>query len=128
MKADKATIDLIEQAIRDGTATVGGMRPHTDEDASEKEFQADVVLYARQRGWWGYHTYDSRRCEEGMTDWIFARDRIIFVELKSMTGKLTLKQMEVIDRLRKAGGEVYVWQPVDWNRISEVLNRRANEP
>lgn len=124
MKADKATIELIEQRIAEGIYYVGGMRPEIDEDQAEKEFQTDVLRYSRQRGWWGYHTYDSRRCEEGMPDWVFARDRIIFVELKSMTGKLTLKQMEVIDRLRKAGGEVYVWQPVDWPRIEEVLNRR----
>lgn len=38
---------------------------------------------------------------------------IIFVELKSETGKVTDEQLAVHDMLRRAGHDVYVWRPSD---------------
>ena len=48
-----------------------------------------VVDLARTLGWRVYHTYDSRRSQPGFPDLVLVRERILFLELKSETGKLS---------------------------------------
>ena len=63
------------------------------ESESEDRFLARVRRLATQHGWLEYHTRDSRRSPEGYPDLCLTNGtRIIFAELKSMTGKLTAKQ------------------------------------
>lgn len=88
---------------------------------SEKEFSASFFRFARSLLWDGYHTHDSRRSKEGYPDWTLWRERVIFAELKAEDGKTTAAQDTVIEGLRKAGAEVYVWRPSDWKTIVEVL-------
>jgi hypothetical protein len=55
-------------------------------------------------------------------------DRIIFAELKSPVGKLSLEQEKWIIALRLAGEsnpgvDTYVWKPEDWRTIEGCLAR-----
>lgn len=49
------------------------------------------------------------------------RDRVIFAELKSDTGKLTEEQRDVLGALQSAGMEVYVWRPRNIMEIADTL-------
>ena len=91
---------------------------------TEKQFQAKVIALAKKTGWLIYHTYDSRRSEAGYPDLTLVRDRVIFAELKTRTGKLSPDQTVWIDRLKKAGAEVYVWRPSQLNEIVKTLTTR----
>jgi hypothetical protein len=60
----------------------------------------------------------------GWPDLFLCRERdrrVIWVELKSATGRLTADQERVLGILRDAGCEVYVWRPADVDRAYEVL-------
>lgn len=48
--------------------------------------------------------------------------RLVFVELKSATGKLDPEQERVLSILRAAGAETYTWRPADTELAYEVLN------
>lgn len=102
---------------------------------SEAGFQAAVVEYASLRGWWTYHTHDSRRSNPGFPDLVLVRGgSLIFAELKTQTGRITAEQQSWIDALLDVaeacdpGGDVYpppvracVWRPSDWDVIEALL-------
>lgn len=92
---------------------------------SEAELQRMVVQLAKLRGWLTYHTYDSRRSDEGFPDLVMVRERVIYVELKGerRDRKLSKVQQEWVGRLHDAGQEVYVWRPSDWTTIASTLAR-----
>lgn len=60
---------------------------------------------------------------KGYPDVTLVRDRVVFAELKSATGRLAPEQVTWIDRLRAAGAEVWVWRPADLQSIAELLSR-----
>ena len=91
---------------------------------TEKAFQSKVISIAKKLGWSVYHTYDSRRSEPGYPDLTLVRDRVIFAELKTETGKLSQTQSVWIDLLKKADAEVYVWRPSHMNQIIKTLQTR----
>lgn len=94
-------------------------------DLSEREWQTQVVALAKLMGWKRiYHTYNSQRSHSGFPDLVMARERLIFVELKSMAGKLSPSQQEWLDALTAAGAETHVWRPSDLEQVAEVLRRR----
>jgi hypothetical protein len=102
---------------------------------AEADFQRDVVEFASARGWWHYHTRDSRRSPAGFPDLVLARasdKRLVLAELKTNTGQLTddvvrkngrkdLGQKTVIALLQACHREVYVWRPRDWDEIVKAL-------
>ena len=92
---------------------------------SEREFQQQFIALASLLGWTlRYHTYDSRRSREGFPDWVLVNRRlarVLFVELKTDTGKLTPKQAEWIATLKECGQEAYCLRPRDWPMIQELL-------
>lgn len=92
---------------------------------SEKQFQAAVVEYAKLNGWKTYHTFDSRRSDPGFPDLVLSRgDRLVFLELKSETGRASTAQLEWLDALHRAPGiTVGVVRPRDWSTIEEMLSR-----
>lgn len=90
---------------------------------SEKAFQAQVVALARLLGWTCYHTHDSRRSTAGFPDLVLVRERVVFVELKSESGRPTAEQSRWLDLLRQAGAQAYLWRPADWPEIEEILRR-----
>ena len=91
---------------------------------SESQFQAAVVAMAKRQGWLCFHAHDSRRSEPGFPDLVLVRrSRLIFAELKSGSGRLTVEQAEWKQALERAGEVVYVWRPDDWRfgAVQEVL-------
>ncbi len=89
----------------------------------EKAFQARVVAYARRCGWTLiYHTYDSRRSQEGFPDLLMLRGKkIIVAELKVPPNAATEAQLRWLDGFRAAKVPAYLWTPEDWAEIVKVL-------
>lgn len=90
---------------------------------TEKEFQSQVLTLAHLQSWLCYHTFDSRRSAAGFPDLTLVRERVVFIELKTDTGKLSASQEHWIAALRKAGAEVHVFRPSQWDEIEDVLRR-----
>jgi len=85
------------------------------DDMTEKKLQGTVVELAQLTGWLCYHTYSSRRSEPGFPDLtLVRRDRVVFVELKTRTGRLRPAQIQWVEALRATAAEVYVWRPEHW--------------
>lgn len=78
---------------------------------TEQNFQSLVVFYARSRGWKIYHTYDSRRSEPGFPDLVLVRDKVLYRELKTEKGRLSVPQKEWGQSLSEAGADYKVWRP-----------------
>lgn len=95
--------------------------PPIADTVSEKEFQAAVVKEAKRMGWLCYHTYDSRKSQAGFPDIVCVRDRVLWLELKTETGKLSAEQANWIDALQAAGQEAGCFRPSDWTRLMEML-------
>lgn len=89
---------------------------------TEKTFMAQVIRLARLFGWRHYHTHDSRRSAAGFPDLVLVRGpRLIFAELKTDTGKLSLDQQAWLLTLGGAGATARVWRPRDWSAIEAEL-------
>ena len=93
---------------------------------SERELQDAVLQAAKVMGWLAYHTFDSRRSGEGFPDIVLVHPKrgvLLFVELKSETGQLTLAQKDWRDALE--GIVVYlgstVWRPSDLDTALATL-------
>ena len=93
---------------------------------SERVFQNHVVRMARALGWKVYHTHDSRRSAPGFPDLCMVRERVVFAELKTNTGRVSSAQREWEDALRSAGAEHWVWRPDDLHLIERTLKERKS--
>ena len=92
---------------------------------TEKQLQADVIKLGRLLNYAVYHTYDSRRSVEGFPDLVLAwsngfQRRVIFAELKTEQGRLSLAQARWCSLL-----DAYVWRPSDW--INGAIERVLKE-
>lgn len=96
------------------------------DDLTEKAWQRQIVELARTLGWHCWHCHDARRTVPGMPDLILIRERLLWVELKTETGKLTDNQAAFHDRLIAAGQTVFVWRPRDWEDAGMQLARREH--
>ena len=100
------------------------------QDILEKDWQKQVRLLADQLGYRrAYHTFDSRRSDTGFPDLVLVspkRQRIIFLELKRETGKVSDRQAEWVRDLHAAGAEVYVARPRDLQALAAVLSGRGD--
>lgn len=111
------TISTIE-GVRKSSSTGTHMR--------EEAFQNKVLALCRWLRLRTYHTYDSRRSDPGFPDLVIVgRGGVIFAELKSTRGKVSLHQQAWWEDLTKAGAEAYIWRPEDWEQIQIVLKRVA---
>jgi hypothetical protein len=83
---------------------------------TEAELQGNVIEAAKLLGWTHvYHTHDSRRSEAGFPDLVLLRrDRILVIELKSQTGKLTPEQEGWLYAFGEAGVDWRLFRPEDW--------------
>lgn len=93
---------------------------------SEREFQGAVLELAGYLGWrLQYHTFDSRGSERGFPDLVLCRPRdgrLLIVELKSATGRVSEDQRAWLDGLgtvRQFGSGL--WRPGDWAEIERML-------
>jgi hypothetical protein len=105
----------------------------TDWDA--QLFRGPKAL-ATMLGWTSYHTLRSKGSKTGYPDRTLVRDRIIFAELKreaevgkrgqplKLSHDVTDDQRDWLDKLARAGGEVYVWKPSDLEEIARILSGR----
>lgn len=106
----------------------------------EKQFEGAFAQAFALRRWHGYHTHNSRHSVSGFPDWVLVRQpRILFVELKTDTGKISPDQQQwlgelahcetharwLVEQVGLAGVqpivEVHVWRPADWDQIVETL-------
>ncbi len=93
---------------------------------TERELEACVVRLAGLFWWRVYHTRDSRGSAKGFPDLTMVRPpRLVFAELKSERGRLTIEQAEWLRAIEDTFGkpETYVWRPADWmsGAIEELL-------
>jgi hypothetical protein len=92
----------------------------------EAALQNQVLALARLYNWRAYHTFDSRKSPPGFPDLVLVRGkRLIFAELKTQRGRLTLDQSAWLEDLRATCAEVYVWRPADLPIVAAVLRRRS---
>jgi hypothetical protein len=94
---------------------------------TERQLQAAVIQLAELLGWMTYHTHDSRRSNPGYPDLTLVKDdRLLFVELKSATGRLTTEQTEWLRALGYCAS-VATWRPEQWadGTIEAVLRGRS---
>ena len=102
-------------------------------DASERLWQDKVVQLARICGWHVDHTPTMRDGSghwatgglKGKPDLWLLRDgepaEVIYAELKTEKGRLSPEQKQVLSLLHRAGLEVHVWRPSDFDLIRERL-------
>lgn len=89
---------------------------------TEKQFMEAVIEYARRLNWLVYHTHTSKYSEAGYPDLTLVRgDRLVFAELKTERGRVSVAQERWLDALRRATTEVWLWRPRDWPEIEDVL-------
>lgn len=93
-------------------------------DESEKHFMARVRRRAEVLGWSVFHQLDSIGTRPGFPDLVLVRaPRVIFAELKSEHGRLTLAQRSLLEQLGQCPGvEAYTWRPSDESVIWRVLS------
>lgn len=103
---------------------------------SERVWQEQVVQLAELHGWqwahWraartehGWRTPVSGTLGEGFPDLLLIHERdrrLLLVELKSDTGRLSAPQQYVHACLKAAGLDVHVWRPRDWDQVVATLS------
>lgn len=92
---------------------------------TEKQWLQQIVDLAKLMGWRTYHPWLSIRSTHGFPDLTLVRERLILVELKSETGKLSRDQQDWIAALKQAGVETYVWKPSDFDEAFQILSKRS---
>jgi len=92
----------------------------------EKDFRQQVVDLAKLLGFMAYFSWTSIHSPRGFPDLVLAhpeKKRVIYVELKSEKGKISLAQDEWLKTLADCGQEVYVWKPSSWEEIVKILRQ-----
>lgn len=92
----------------------------------EKDFQANIIQLAQTLGWMIHHDRgDYRECIGGVSgfpDLVLAKGRrVIFLELKSETGKITPNQQQWMNALPHC----YLVRPEDMQWVAELLGPAA---
>ena len=93
----------------------------------EKKLQAEALKLAKILGWThAYHSFFSDRSEAGYPDVHLLRPATkesIYIEFKTMKGKLSAAQESWRDALLACGQRWYKWRPCCWNsgEIERVL-------
>jgi VRR-NUC domain len=98
---------------------------------TEAEFQGAVCDTLRLFGWRYCHQRPARTSrgwrtaisgDVGYPDLTCVRgDRILWLELKAETGRLTQEQANWLAALGTAGGSVHVVRPSDWPMLEELI-------
>ena len=77
----------------------------------ESDFQDQVIARCEALGLRVWHDEDSRRNRAGLPDLIVVGTTTVFIELKSMRGKLRPEQEAFMTDLYEAGTQVLLWRP-----------------
>lgn len=94
---------------------------------TERQFQAQVELYATARGFMVYHTHDSRRSHAGWPDLVLCKPetrQLAFVELKSEHGRVTPGQAKWLRALHDCGMKAGVFRPSTSHELFAWLDER----
>ena len=96
-------------------------------------WEKTVAEYAQYNGWKVAHFRRAQTAKgwrtpvgfdgKGFVDFVMARERIVYCECKTGSGRLTKEQREWRDAIVAAGGEWYLWKPSDWDEVQRVLGR-----
>jgi hypothetical protein len=95
----------------------------------EKEW--DTFLFGANKGvatvlgWQSYHTLRSKGSAPGYPDRTCWRERVIFAELKTEKNAPSGRQVHCLTGLAKAGSEVYLWRPSDYEEVAKILGSRS---
>ena len=99
---------------------------------TEEEFKGQVMQLAKLRRWRLAHFRPAETRKgwrtavegdgSGFPDLVLVRERVVWAELKSARGVLSAEQIEWVAALEKAGQEIYVWRPADWDAIVKTLS------
>lgn len=105
---------------------------------SGKVLQDAIVELAHNLGWLAVHFRNARTADgghltavaydgKGWPDLTLVRDRMVFFEVKGDGDSLRPEQRVWLDRLERAGQEVYVATPARWlaGEFDGVLARRG---
>lgn len=106
-------------------------------EQGEAGFQRTLIAFLRLMGWKvahfaparvlrnGVEKYETpvRADGRGFLDLVCVRERVVYVECKAESGRLTPDQRLWHNALVAAGAEVYVWKPSDWVAIEKVMGR-----
>jgi VRR-NUC domain len=101
--------------------------------AELSEKQLDQLLFGKAKGvapvlgWRSYHTLRSKGSEPGFPDRVCVRERVIFVETKGEKTRVTDAQAAWLTALAKAGEEVYLVRPADFEAFATVLQSRVGK-
>lgn len=95
-------------------------------DVTERELTTQLVDLAKTTGWKRYHTWRSKHSAAGYPDETLVRERLVFLELKTETGKVTAEQRDWLRALAAADVEVYVLRPRHLEQIAAVLAARRD--
>ena len=100
---------------------------------SEKQFQDQVIALAILHGWKVHHVLPSMSStgrwlthvqgHVGFPDLVMAHTThgLLFVECKTIKGRLTEAQVDWCRTLDATGAETYVWRPTDLHFIQQRL-------
>lgn len=96
------------------------------EQMSETTFQSEVIGMASDLDWYAFHHPDSRKdTKAGLPDLTLLHlrtGRIIFAELKTMTGRLRPSQRRFLEAaLLDSSNELALWRPSDLEEIALIL-------
>lgn len=92
---------------------------------TEAELQDLVADLCAQLGLAHHHEKDSRRSAPGFPDSLIVGTAILYRELKSQDGVLTVDQRRWGAKLSRAGGNWQVWRPAEWE--SGLIMRQLTE-
>lgn len=93
----------------------------------EKQWLARLIGIAKDEGWEVNHVFEqrayARRTVKGWPDLECLRERLLFIEAKNETGKISEDQARIIELLRDAGQEIYVLRPSQEEEARRILQR-----
>jgi len=89
----------------------------------ESQLQERIIEAATIGGWMHYHTHDSRRSDRGWPDLVLVRGRrMLVLELKRRTGRVSVHQQGWIDALQRVDTlDVRVVRPDDLDTLRDEL-------
>lgn len=98
------------------------------------DWEKVVGQYAQYQGWKVAHFRRAQTSKgwrtpvgfdgKGFVDFVMARERVVYAELKTGSGRLSKEQREWRDAIEAAGGEWYLWKPSDWDEVERTLRRK----
>ena len=103
--------------------TLPAIRPRTNREIPEADFQRYITDLLDLGDWRWYHTHDARRSAKGFPDLVAVRlSRLVFIEVKTERGRVRPEQTTWLDDLRLSGRcECYLWRPSDSDEARRII-------